>query len=68
MHLRRLGPSSASPEPGAWTLLLPAIASGAQVPPDDVRMLARDERLDLVADMQAGFPGPDGAVWHVRIG
>jgi hypothetical protein len=31
-------------------------------------MLARDERLDVVADLQAGFPSPDGGVWHVRVG
>lgn len=69
MHLRRLGSGTTSPEPGAWTLSLPAIATGAQAPPDGVRMLARDERLDVVAGIEAGGPGgPDGGVWHVRVG
>ncbi len=67
MHLRRVGPGSARPELGVWTVSLPALANGAQAAPGAVRAAARGDRLDLIADFE-GFPGTDGAVWHTRVG
>jgi hypothetical protein len=68
LRLRRLAAGTNAAEPGAWTVSLPALASGAQASPDEVHGLARDERLDLVADFEAGFQGGPGAVWHTRVG
>jgi hypothetical protein len=68
LHLRRFDAGTNGAEPGAWTLSLPALTNGAQAGPDQVQAAARDERLDLVADFQAGFQGGPGAVWHVRVG
>ncbi len=68
LHFRRFAAEANLAQPGTWTVSLPALASGAQVSPGHVKAATRGERLDLIADLEGTLHGPDGGVWHTRIG